>query len=259
MSDFLANLVARSFGAIPAVRPRLTSLYEPVRQAKATFRNPTETRDEDTFEVAEHELLAENKNTDDQRPKSRAARIAANGDKHDARPAQDELAAQPAVVPLPKVVREPRPAISVEGVESNEPAASARRNFFDRVPIVTAVTEPEPRLVKPVPVPPAILPATRDPQPERGRHDLLIPPKLTPEMRLSDLALSARPDRKSYGKERNPLPGSLQPSEQTVNVTIGRIEVRASKESAHSTKPSSPSPVMSLEEYLRNRARQAGS
>lgn len=77
-------------------------------------------------------------------------------------------------------------------------------------------------------------------------------------MRLPDLALSG-PNRKSYEKDRSLLSGSLQSSEQTVNVTIGRIEVRASKESAHSTKPSSPSPVMSLEEYLRNRARQAGT
>jgi hypothetical protein len=51
-------------------------------------------------------------------------------------------------------------------------------------------------------------------------------------------------------------PPSAQPSEPTVHVTIGRVEVRAiAATPSDRLKPERPSPVMSLDEYLRTRAR----
>jgi len=263
MSDFLTNLVSRSFGTAPVVRPRLTSLFEPVREDAAKFRNAAEMKHGETLEAVEDEVVVENTNADidDRKPKFRVARIAANEDQHDTAPMQDEFPAQPVVARSPRSVRDPQRAAAVERMESDEASALVapiRRNVPDRVPVTAAIAEREHGLVKPASATPAILPTARDSQPEKHRHDLLIPPKLTQEMRIPDLALSARPGRKSYDRERNFQSGPL-PSEQTVNVTIGRIEVRATIESSHSTRPAPPSPVMSLDEYLRNRARQAGS
>ena len=50
--------------------------------------------------------------------------------------------------------------------------------------------------------------------------------------------------------------GRAPQSEPTVHVTIGRVEVRAVTASpSDRARPGHPSPVMSLDEYLRTRAR----
>jgi hypothetical protein len=57
---------------------------------------------------------------------------------------------------------------------------------------------------------------------------------------------SAPPFRTTQAQEREP----------TVHVTIGRVEVRAiAAQSSQPTRTERPSPVMSLDEYLRTRAR----
>ncbi len=260
MSDFLTNLVSRSFGAAPVVRPRLTSLFEPVRRDEARFRSAPEMKHRETLEAVEEEV-AEGANEDDRKPRSRVARIAVDEYQQQTMPIQEDPP-QPVVARSPRSVQEPQRAAAVERTEgdnTNLLTVPTRRNAPDRVPVAAAITEHEHGLVKPALATSVILPISREPLRQENRHELLISPKLTPEMRIPDLALSARSDRRSRDKERNFLSGPTQPSEQTVNVTIGRIEVRATKENSHSTRPASPSPVMSLDEYLRNRARQAGS
>jgi hypothetical protein len=264
MSDFLTNLVSRSFGSAAAVRPRLTSLFEPVREDSAKFRNTPEINHGGTLEAVEDEVLAENMNASisDRKPVSRVARTAAIEDHQHVAPTQDELPAQPVVVRSPRKDQEPQRAATVEKIKSDEAGALVApipRGVPDRVPFTPAITERAQGLGKPASALPAMLTAVREPQSGKKQQSLLIPPKATPEMRIPDLALSVRSDRKSHDKERSSSFDPLQPSEPTVNVTIGRIEVRATKESARSTRPASPSPVMSLDEYLRNRARQAGS
>jgi hypothetical protein len=53
-----------------------------------------------------------------------------------------------------------------------------------------------------------------------------------------------------------PSRASAPPAETTVHVTIGRIEVRAVAEAANRRPEPKPSPVMSLEDYLRSRSAQ---
>ena len=261
MSDFLTNLVSRSFGAAPVVRPRLTSLFEPVRDDAAKFRNTPEMKHGETFDAVEDEVVTEGTNPNDRKPKSRAARSEVNEDQQ-ATPMQDESPREPVVAHSPRSARKPQQTIAVERTEGDGASplvVPTRRNAPDRMPLTAAIAEHAHDLVKPVLATPALLPTARETRAEQNQQSLLIPPKLTPEMRIPDLAFSARSDRRSRDKEHDSLSGRAQPSEQTVNVTIGRIEVRATKENSHSTRPASPSPVMNLDEYLRNRARQAGS
>ncbi|MGH9494748.1 MAG: hypothetical protein ACRD3B_07115 [Candidatus Sulfotelmatobacter sp.] len=259
MSDFLSNLVGRSFGTAPVVRPRLTSLFEPVREDAAKFQNVPEIKREETLEAVEDEVFAEDRHLDDGKPKSRVARVAANEAQHEA-PIRDEPPSQPVGARSPRLVREPQRGAVTESekADANLPAVPTRRNAPDRIPVTTA-TEHERGPVNPASAAPAILPTARQPEPENNQRGLLLPPKLTPEMRIPALAEGTRSDRKSHHKEGSFQSGRLQPLEHTVNVTIGRIEVRATKENSRAARASSPSPVMSLDEYLRDRARQAGS
>jgi hypothetical protein len=85
----------------------------------------------------------------------------------------------------------------------------------------------------------------------------LISPTLPAELRMSELALAARPARRPR-EEMGASATSAPTAEPTVQVTIGRIEVRASKEKSNSSRATAASPVMPLDEYLRKRAQRAG-
>jgi hypothetical protein len=96
------------------------------------------------------------------------------------------------------------------------------------------------------------------PPPAGTERHLLISAELPSELRLSELALSARSGRQHPGEAPAHAAHVPAHSEPSVQVTIGRIEVRATKESMRPVKTLSSARAMSLEDYLRERARRGG-
>jgi hypothetical protein len=74
---------------------------------------------------------------------------------------------------------------------------------------------------------------------------------------VKSLVQRQRAIRLEESNERNPPP-RLVPVEPTVHVTIGRIEVRATRSEDTKRPEHGGSPVMSLDEYLRKRQKRAG-
>jgi len=256
MSDFFTNLVTRNLGTAPAIRPRLTSLFEPIRGDARSIG--------DTFASEPNETLAHPENEFDTES-SRWRRVdphrAESSPKNEQRSSDIEIEAQssPLLVPSIRPLGDSQKPLVTEGAAKNESPRAAPQQptspaVSNQTLVVPAVHQEAATVdAKQASVNPAVIPATTQRQASEDTRGLLIPPKLTPEMRLSDLALSARLDRQTRQEKRSPLSDVSQPSEPTIEVTIGRIEVRATKESAHPTRTSSPSPVMSLDEYLRGR------
>jgi hypothetical protein len=300
MSDFLTSLVARSFGTAPVIRPRVTSLFEPVRGDTAALRNTFDRRDEETIAVQEEEVTAQvSANRRSQAPPRTLSRT---DDAPATIPARDGIAMH-APQPHGGPEQSQAPETLLEKHETNillEPRARAVAD--DRLTAEeTASGEPELRLSKNLPVevvnvpdvkrqstkedkpilliPPRVAPAMADAerivrvtddssvagasaQPVRVRAETkdepgqLIPPKLPAELRMSDLASTARP--RTLQREEARVVADTPAAEPTVQVTIGRIEVRASKENAHSSRMPAASPVMPLDEYLRKRTQRVG-
>src|SRR5262245_60411968 len=59
MSDYLTNVVARSFGIEPAIRPRVVSLFEPLRNDLPVFEKEVEVEQPARREPAPAQVQAE--------------------------------------------------------------------------------------------------------------------------------------------------------------------------------------------------------
>jgi hypothetical protein len=260
MSDFFASLVARSFGTAQVIRPRLTSLFEPMGGDATSIGNTSASGAGEPTYHPENEVDAESPQERD--PEPRFVRSPKN-DEH--RTVADDSPAASNV--SRSTAREPQRAMVAEKVlAGDEEAQSASKRSTgqvaaERMVVAPAIRqEPDTRLVRDRSTPPVIAsvsPARQMAATEDGRG-LLIPPKLTPRVQLSDPDLGVRPDRQSRQKKRDPLSDASRPPEPIIQVTIGRIEVRGTKESGHPPRTPPASPVMSLDEYLRGRARRAG-
>jgi len=259
MSDFLTSLVARSFGAPPVIRPRLTSLYEPIRGDATHFGETFAGRNEDNIEVQEEEINAAGREAREAAPRTHTS---PEDDEHESTRNADRVRAS-SLPPHPThLVREPdRNTITEKVVEKRETRVFSQemqhRDAAGKAAPNGEIVQ-QPVLIPKKPSTPAVasLPATQVRPAEKERPGQLISPKITPEMQIPDLALRARPERQR--REEHSFPPQPQTSEPTVLVTIGRIEVRATQENARPSRSASVSPVMGLDEYLRKRAQRVG-
>jgi hypothetical protein len=267
MTDFFTSLVARSFGTAPVIRPRIASLFEPVRGTVVPFSRTVTGGQEETFSAADNEVVAAAPRK--QKADQRIARVPAKNDYDHETQAADELPAQPLVVSLSQALQEPQRAIATEKAarrDDMEPAPpfTARREAVvetkdsDRAPVVTALPrESQTGRAKHVNLPSTIVPtAEADGNVERG---LVVSPGIPAEMQLPDLVLGARMGRRLQENARSRAAGASPLSDSGIQVTIGRIEVRAVRESERPPRHSSSSPVMSLEKYLRERNRRGAN
>jgi hypothetical protein len=125
--------------------------------------------------------------------------------------------------------------ISKSEARQNFPANLARAKTNRSRPF----QEPAESLVKPAPAP------------ERypiGQFALRAPPIVEPP----------NTRRFDFARYIPPSPHTTPP-EPTIQVTIGRIEVRAASPQASAPKERSPSPVMSLNDYLQQRSKRGGA
>jgi hypothetical protein len=250
MADYFRHLVVRSLQPQAVVQPRLAGRYEPlqpggpswaagqeagletdsevqVRAQPQTRPDPAAPRPQAVGSVLEETRLPLQSSPEEPSPGLRPA------------PLQQEAGlksvSMPELVPLPRDRAAPPPPAPVP---ADEP-----RN--ENAPI--AVPPAAARLEAPAPEPAApASPGERSPQPESPP----APPRLELKPILAPAPLVGQPER----PREAPVPPAVEPA-PVVNITIGRIEVRAAppKTDALARKARSAPPVMSLEEYLKRR------
>lgn len=238
MSDFFSDLMARIDGTAAVLRPRLPSLFEtPATQAPF----PVEP------EVPVDAVERKNPSAPQAAPPPEPAPAQAAPPPYPFRPAM--ASSSPRAVEAASPVRTEMHSRETretrrETVRSATPpafrSAENGRNAADaqdqaRLPGRTAESE-TPRTVERVtsapvaPVQPATTTAT-------------VPPPFAPAP--PKLRANLPPRAEAAKREAEP----------PIQISIGRIEIRATSDAPRPAKGSKPSPVMSLDEYLRSRSR----
>ncbi|OYY68093.1 MAG: hypothetical protein B7Y47_14420 [Sphingomonas sp. 28-63-12] len=277
--DFLWKVAARATGASPIVQPRLTSRFEPVCAAMPADRPPVEPVIADSDE---HNDVRETRAPMTKRqqiivPSTQDNRVtaptAANVDAPSRtirRPASRAAARppQPSASPAPELDRSPQPqAAAPPPIVPAEPDRSSR-----------AVVPGIPGTQSALPPPADALGQRRDPppRPHSGRRDfvraepatslVVSPPHLPP------VEPARPPATQILEVERRPIPSAptnhraeqrhrrgaapLQPPTPVINITIGRVDVRAQIAAtpvvAQPAPPQNQGP-QSLDDYLRKR------
>jgi len=241
MSDFLSRLTARSFGAESAIRPRVGSLFEPVRSRAALGELPDAglTETDGVWEPDEtwgREPRVARRVTPLWRGEEEAGDVAQTKDKHSGL----KMVSPPRPI-AEKRIRAEEADGEDEGVEKmSAPHRSLRAREESVLELkppgrVDATTKLATLFAHaPSPAKPR---KALSPQEPRG---ITLPEKVATEMTA----------QMNSGAAAGPEP--------TVQVTIGRIEVRANSESKPVVASRRASPVMSLEEYLQRRTQRGG-
>jgi hypothetical protein len=294
MSDFLSDLVQRSVAATALVRPQLFSVFEPLspgggsffreenleqeQQRPADLLSPSQSSGNANFEADPGAIAAVSKAapTLDSAEAAGASRVPARIDLR----AKQQKAALPGARPnFTRAVKADRESASDHPSPSPQipapvgPSAKRVRAPFgreNRGPAdATGKIEPGAAEFRPL-FPPQY--RTRMPSPTELPGDSTnerLPP--LPTRKIVEMALHEPSERREAPQVRpiyavlprppSPRPLDLMPPEKNpppapiINVTIGRVEVRATRPPpARPAAAPAPAPIMSLDEYLRQRA-----
>ena len=269
MSDFLNNLVARTLNLAPVVQPRLTSLFEPVGPVAATAPSEESVEVEGTSETVarvdqrvplEAQLMPHRDHSredvrhvtvEHERVQSREVlqpRIEQFQNTLLVPPPQNfthEIEHLPTSEPLSR----PTPRLNTEQVSQRSeldkttqvPIAAESESWRQLQPRVRSLIESRLSAVQPAPVNDRVLsptPATT-PQPNVSRS--IVRNEVAP------VASTSRAEP-SFGFQPEPT--------ETINVTIGRVDVRAVFSPQATAPPARPrtSNVNSLDDYLKQRS-----
>jgi hypothetical protein len=278
MTDFLTSVTARSFGAETAIRPRVASLFEPVRnddtalrdapqeepgaavvarEVGAASRAAPKTLNEDPTSavVSQPQLTSARRNTfvPDDTTIEKVAKIRPHGTpassdpenpigpNHSSMPPRENLEAEMATEG-----RAQRTQL-FQAVSSNvsQLASSSRSDAEDGAPkhvsaraLATSPTHDEPF--------------------ELNHRGLVLAPKIVDELaaRMKNAAAAMNVSSSGPARKKRDYASPAANLEPSVHVTIGRIEVRATSESKHAGPARAASTVMSLEEYLHRRTQR---
>jgi hypothetical protein len=268
MTDFLTRLTARSFGTETAIRPRVASLFEPVRNGDAGLRDSSPAEPIGTPIIREIEVESDSK-----RKMSRPAPfLREDGKSQEAKQAPNDDTVS-IVIPQPRGdSARGRTSVLADRTTEREDTMVAAKVRPRRAPLSQDedANESEARLrshseaaaPKAVPARAPTFAPTRNESLDKDHRGLVLPPKvaadLTAHMKNAALAMTVRPAAPEKERTESIWPTLATQHESSVHVTIGRIEVRASSESKPVGRAQPASPVMSLEEYLHRRA-QRGS
>jgi hypothetical protein len=235
MSDFLTNLVQRSIAPNNLVRPQLVSLFEPAAPNDGAFFEPTDTAKVPIAEAQPQPL----------QPNERISRVESLW--RDA----------------PLVVRQVSAPRSDESTTPQRPKR-VQAEIEDRAPFkVESAGKPMPapevmELTSPEPPPVSAEPSRQTIQKEeklelptqtratqRELHhvrNLQVLSPIRPSQRIFHLTQPARDEKRA-------------PAAPSINVTIGRVEVRATSPAPSApARPPARAPITSLDDYLRKRA-----
>jgi len=258
MSDFLTRLAARSLHRTQTISPRLSSLFEPDQRPVTSAQSAL--KEIDTAVVSDRPVptpAPQPTRSPAVIPARRVGEVDSMLDPKEPAPAmQTELISAAARVLGPR-----SPGLQIPSVSPQHARALAGQDQeeldtnFSRAGHTPATQH---HLTGPVP---SLKPATPDaatpqaPVPVPEERYLLIPTQSSAGLELGNFSVAARADRESAQTVQRPgsNPTAVEPS---VQVTIGRIEVRAEKEPARATRTSSPARAKPLEDYLRERSRR---
>jgi hypothetical protein len=261
MRDFLASIAMRSTPSPEVIQPRTPSLFEPRGPSAAMLAIATSP---DRPPQDEHVTGTRRESIREALPDLQ-------------RKAAPELAVAQRISGDPEPQNgNPQPATS-KSVDSihHEAAALNQAPVSPPVPSLTPPSNSQPhrsrvmRIESVVEEPSNTLPAAKHPPREvELRHDRIAPParendtpgatrveSQIPTEYLARLVRSMIPSRmepRSNAREADPY-GRATSSEPAVQVTIGRIELRAATPPIAAGKQRAASPVMSLDEYLTRR------
>jgi hypothetical protein len=298
MSGFLSSLAARSFGMEAGMRPRLASLFEPTRGANSALYAAPRFAPPVTETVVETEAFGpgtraqiRSRDAEHLAPGAHAAGAVSSEDpmheageiERDKRsrvasrliPREANLVTRPSERSLPvPLLRDP--ATSAVSRRSSAPprtqdeSAQAEASVF--APAASPITQPSAtgedglRAQRNG----EIHPANANAQPTAlnlnvetdGNHSLVTPASafrgLLEQMRNAASALNAAVAAPAKGRPVSSVAETNSAAENSIHVTIGRIEVRAIAENKLERPARSASPVMGLEEYLQRHAQRGG-
>jgi hypothetical protein len=266
MTDFLTSLTARSLGTETAIRPRVASLFEPAPQGDVV--PPEAPVAELTETVLAREIEVE---SDGERKMNRGApALRKDGEPSDAKYHANESSVA-AIVSQPRsdserrkssvvadATRDKKDTVVAAKVLPRRASLSEEENASESVPALRSDSEGGAPILATAP---AASP-DRGESPDKEFRGLVLPPmfasELTSQMKDAALAMNAEHGAPVKEKSGSALPALAAEPEPSVHVTIGRIEVRATSEIKQESRPRPVSPVMSLDEYLHQRAQRGG-
>lgn len=295
MNDFLDNLAERAMNVEHGMRPRLPSRFDP---AHSTVTWPSlESATREPFEMVmgrETDLAGEPSGSGPAQPgehpflspirpqkllhvppevPSRAPISGVNASAHDPSPVEYRVAPN-------SLTPAPQPLLSILA-DRHDPVGDEKRPVADKSlirPSLSGVNGHRDAGVQPVEIG-----SRRDAESKDEQDSILIAPRPraqpispadshrieidaievrkteTPDSFLAHPKLGRYAEPPSPRRQPKAQPPSPPSTEQVINVTIGRIEVRATPAPPATTRSSNPKPpVMSLDEYLRRRGGKGG-
>lgn len=269
MTGFLAGLVARNAGTSTAVRPRVASVFESATDRRLSMIDSADMHETDLSP----EALERDSSSRATSPDSRDIAASATASRPAGLPIEDRRTTQP-IQPAPSSGPPLLPAALSTGAagqaadtgvrprRSSEPDQIRIQRLVETGPAFQPSREPPTSVTEghgtttAVDDEPSV---RRSSEEERG---LLVAPDVSAQI-ASELqrALSGRDSKRNHRPDeraRSVEPNAEVRAEQQINVTIGRVEVRATTETRPPNRVKAPSPVMSLDDYLTRGARGAG-
>jgi hypothetical protein len=247
MSDYLGNLIARTVSPATAVRPQLPSLFEPAPATRETMSGP---------ELEQQSFV-------EQPPVTQPS---------------EKLAPMPLSIPTPgqSVFREPEQTVpetspakkNLEPSKESEPAVQPR--IFRRATPTLREDKPSNStrrrsdVIKSL-VRDLIASASHEVRPREETppsqasvgSKAVVVPELREHKLLKRLEVQAIVPTIRSLPPIAPLPPAAATARPTINVTIGRVEIRAVPPPTQQRAKPKPASVLSLEDYLRQRAKGA--
>ena len=267
MSDFITNLAARSAGAAESIQPRVPGLFEPPAVGSHLPAAPQ-------FATTEQERADQPDLRSEVRPPVIPQPVA--GTPADRRVAADhprtpagELTLSPAP---PTTSQSPAPEALTQALKSAAPrpaelppAPVLSPQPLVRQPLETPSAGPalqrispskqrEPETVRKEPSADKEQPA----QPAVSRKELPSPAAAQP-VRPASTIVEPRVTPRTESPRPAPPPSPARSPEPVIQVTIGRIDVRATPETSPARKAHAAAPVTGLDEYLRSRAKRGNA
>lgn len=291
MIDFLTSVAARSFGAEPAIRPRVASLFEPVRivdtalrdappeipgaavvasEVEAALGGPPKTLNEDPASAvvpqprltsARYISVPDDK-TMEKTDATVAAKIRSQGTPASSHP-ENPIVPKRSLGRTDETLREASMP-PVENLEAKAEGRLQRTQLFQAVnsnvfqPASASRSDVKDEAPKRVSARLLAPSPARDEPFELNHRGLVFAPKIVDELtaRMKNTAAAMGAGSSGPPRKKRDYASPAADSEPSVHVTIGRIEVRAISESKHVGATQAASSVMSLEEYLHRRTQR---
>jgi hypothetical protein len=258
MSDYLSRLVARAMGASAGLRPRTASLFEPVKPSghlPSTGEPRSPSRQEGPEAAIAPPATSARRGhgrrlqetpvpADSTAPRLRRGPV----DVDPPRPALEAVPESPRRTHVAPHREPTEPARAEPTATRSAAAATALREDGRPGPAPVAFTPASPRPSDP----PNAAPPFID-----GSRQASVPSTPMPAVSVTPAAAlpAATAQRARATRIQSLATRAVAAREPHVHVTIGRIEVRAPAQPAPSRREASPSPVMPLDQYLRERRR----